>query len=84
MKDPDLEKIKKSVDEMLEKIKQYVPGYTYLLEPIIKDDIVTVMIQVEGLGDFLPKYAGNLDIINCAAVNIAEEYAKKLLGVKVR
>ena len=84
VKDPDLEKIKKSVDEMLEKIKQYVPGYTYLLEPIIKDDIVTVMIQVEGLGDFLPKYAGNLDIINCAAVNIAEEYAKKLLGVKVR
>jgi acetaldehyde dehydrogenase len=38
------------------------------------------MIQVEGLGDFLPKYAGPLDIINCAAIDVAEAYAKKLLG----
>ncbi len=80
VKQPDLAKIKKSVDEMLERIKKYVPGYTYLLSPIMKDDIVTVMIQVEGLGDFLPKYAGNLDIINCAAVEVAEAYAKKVLG----
>ncbi len=82
VKNPDINAIKKSVDQMIEKIKQYVPGYTYLLEPIINDDIVTVMIQVEGLGDFLPKYAGNLDIINSASVNIAEEYACKVLGVK--
>lgn len=81
VKKPDLDVIKKSVDEMLEKIRKYVPGYTYLMEPIIKDDIVTVMIQVEGLGDYLPKYAGNLDIINCAAIDVAEVYAKKLLGV---
>jgi acetaldehyde dehydrogenase len=82
VKNPDIEKIRASVDAMLEKIKEYVPGYTYLLEPIIKDDIVTVMIQVEGLGDYLPIYAGNLDIINSAAVAVAEKYAKKLLGVK--
>ncbi len=82
VKNADLNKIRESVDGMLEKVKQYVPGYTYLLEPIIKEDIVTLMIQVEGLGDFLPKYAGNLDIINCAAVHVAETYAKKLLGVK--
>jgi acetaldehyde dehydrogenase len=81
VKNPDIEKIRASVDAMLEKIKAYVPGYTYLLEPIIKDDIVTVMIQVEGLGDYLPIYAGNLDIINSAAVAVAEKYAKKLLGV---
>lgn len=81
VKNQDLEKIRKSVDSMLEKINQYVPGYTYLLEPILNDDIVTVMIQVEGLGDFLPKYAGNLDIINCAAVDVAEAYAKKILEV---
>ncbi|MCG8484823.1 MAG: acetaldehyde dehydrogenase (acetylating) [Clostridia bacterium] len=82
VKNPDIDKIKKSVDDMLKKIKKYVPGYTYIMEPIIKDDIVTVMIQVEGLGDFLPKYAGNLDIINCAAVDVAESYAKKLMEVK--
>jgi len=82
VKNPDINAIKKSVDSMIEKIKKYVPGYTYLLEPIINENIVTVMIQVEGLGDFLPKYAGNLDIINCAAVDVAEEYARKLLEVK--
>ncbi len=81
VKNPDLTAIKESVDKMIEKIKQYVPGYTYLMEPIIKDDIVTVMIQVEGLGDFLPKYAGNLDIINCAAIDVAEAYARRLLEV---
>ncbi|MDN5351149.1 MAG: acetaldehyde dehydrogenase [Clostridiales bacterium] len=81
VKNPDLDAIRKSIDDMMEKIRTYVPGYTFLLEPIIKDDIVTVMIQVEGLGDFLPVYAGNLDIINSAAVAVAEAYAKKKLGV---
>jgi acetaldehyde dehydrogenase len=43
------------------------------------------MVKVQGLGDYLPKYAGNMDIINCAAVIMAEEYAKhvginKLIG----
>jgi hypothetical protein len=48
--------------------------------PIIKDNIVTTMVQVQGMGDYLPVYSGNLDIINAAAVSIAEKYAKKLLG----
>lgn len=48
------------------------------MEPIYESDRVTLMIGVEGLGDYLPKFAGNLDIINCAAVNIAERYAQKL------
>lgn len=34
------------------------------------------MIRVRGLGDYLPAYAGNLDIINCAAIAMAEEYAR--------
>ena len=82
VKNPDLDAIRNSVSMMMDKMKEYVPGYDYLLEPIIKDNIVTVMIQVEGLGDFLPRYAGNLDIINCAAVNVAEDYARKLLEVE--
>ncbi len=80
VRNPDLGKVKAAVDEMVEKIRTYVPGYKLLLEPIIQDDIVTTMVQVTGLGDYLPIYSGNLDIITAAAVNIAERYAVKKLG----
>lgn len=80
VKNADIVVIKDAVHCMVNKIKDYVPGYSLLLEPIIQDDIITTMIQVEGLGDYLPVYSGNLDIINAAAVNIAEAYAKKLMG----
>jgi len=62
---------------MVKRIQKYVPGYRITLGPVLEDERVTVMIEVIGLGDFLPKYSGNLDIITCAAVNVAEEYAKK-------
>lgn len=80
VKNKDIDIIKDSVDSMVKKIKEYVPGYRILLEPIIQDDVVTTMMEVEGLGDYLPVYSGNLDIINAAAINIAENYAKKILG----
>ena len=80
VENPDIDAIKKSVDSMVEKIKEYVPGYRYLLEPIIQNNIVTTMIEVEGLGDYLPVYSGNLDIITAAAVHTAEKYARKLMG----
>lgn len=82
VKDADLDKITKAVEEMVRKVQTYVPGYRVLLGPIMKDDIVTTMIQVEGLGDYLPVYSGNLDIINAAAVNTAEAYAKNRLEVQ--
>lgn len=82
VKNPDIDKIRAAAFECMEKVQKYVPGYRFLLEPIIQDDIVTTMVQVEGLGDYLPVYSGNLDIITAAAVNIAEAKAKKLLGVK--
>jgi len=62
------------------KIKEYVPGYKLTLGPIFENGRVTIMNEVEGSGDYLPKYAGNLDIINCAAITVAEEYAKRKLG----
>lgn len=82
VKNPDIDKIRAAAFECMEKVQKYVPGYRFLLEPIIQDDIVTTMVEVEGLGDYLPVYSGNLDIITAAAVNIAEAKAKKLLGVK--
>jgi len=78
----DLKKITEAVHQMVEKIRTYVPGYKVLLEPVINGEYVTVMIQVEGLGDYLPIYSGNLDIITSAAVATAEAYAKKKLGVQ--
>lgn len=77
VKQPDLPKISAAIYAMAEKIRKYVPGYEVIMEPILNEDVVSTIIQVEGLGDYLPKYAGNLDIITCAAVETAEAYAKK-------
>ncbi|MGK0468603.1 acetaldehyde dehydrogenase (acetylating) [Clostridium sp.] len=74
---PRIDEILTEVHLIVKKIQQYVPGYRIVLEPVAEGGRVTTMIEVVGVADFLPKYAGNLDIITCAAVNIAEEYAKK-------
>lgn len=73
------DEILKSLDAMVENVQSYVPGYRYKAEPVVKDDIVTVSVEVEGNGDFLPKYAGNLDIITSAAVKTGEMIAKNML-----
>ena len=77
---PNLEKTRKRVVEMVGLIKQYVPGYQLILEPIVESGRLVTMVRVDGLGDYLPKYAGNLDIINCAAVAFAEAYARRRSG----
>ena len=53
-----------------------MPGYRLTTAPLFADGVVTVMIEVEGAGDSLPAYAGNLDIMTSAAVRVAELYAK--------
>jgi acetaldehyde dehydrogenase len=61
-----------------------VPGYDVALGPLFENSRVTTMVKVIGSGDFLPKYSGNLDIISCAAVKVAEEYAcRKILKREV-
>ena len=74
---PDLEALIPAVDEMVEKIRQYVPGYSLIMPPNIENGRIVVMVRVLGLGDYLPSYAGNLDIINCAAIAVAEGHAKR-------
>jgi acetaldehyde dehydrogenase len=73
------EEVATSIKRMVYDIQQYVPGYRLRTEPIFDDDSVTVMIEVEGAGDFLPRYSGNLDIMTAAAVRVGEEIARKLL-----
>lgn len=78
---PDMNKLKMNIMSMAKEITNYVPGYKVALGPEFENGRVTTMVTVIGLGDFLPKYSGNLDIITCAAVRIAEEYAhRKILG----
>lgn len=76
---PDIDAIRASVDEIVEEIRTYVPGYKLRVPPILEGDIVTTIIQVEGAGDFLPSFSGNLDIITSAAVRTAEKMAQDLL-----
>jgi acetaldehyde dehydrogenase (acetylating) len=73
---PDLNRITESVNNMVENIRQYVPGYQLLVPPIVKGNTVTVTVKVLGAGDHLPQYAGNLDIINCAAIKVLELIAQ--------
>lgn len=70
------DQISKSILEMVKEVQSYVPGYRIRNEPIFDDNKVTVFIEVEGVGDYLPKYAGNLDIMTATSVKVAEELAK--------
>jgi len=73
---PDIEKLKPVLENMVKKIKDYVPGYELLVGPIVENGRIIVTIRVKGRGDYLPEYAGNLDIINCASIAMAEQYAQ--------
>lgn len=72
------ENILKSLYDMLKVVQSYVPGYRFKAAPVIKENLVTVTVEVEGNGDYLPKYAGNLDIITAAAVKAGEVIAETL------
>lgn len=67
---------------MLQNIQAYVPGYKLEAGPVVVDGGIRLDLSVEGLGDYLPKYAGNLDIINCAAIAVAEHYAQAVLAAR--
>ncbi len=78
---PDIESLRLAVRQMEMRIQHYVPGYRVIMDPIFENGRVTTMVQVTGLGDYLPPYSGNLDIITCAAVHIAEMFARKKEGI---
>ncbi len=76
--DPDQDAIRKSVDDMILEVQKYVPGYKLKNGPIFDGKRVSIYMEVEGLGDFLPKYAGNLDIMTAAGLRTAEMYAQEI------
>lgn len=76
--EPDQATIIQSVHEMVEQVKKYVPGYRLVNGPVFDGKRVSMFLEVEGLGDFLPKYAGNLDIMTAAALRTAEMFAEEV------
>jgi acetaldehyde dehydrogenase len=81
-----------SVQAMAADVAAYVPGYRLKNPPVIEEGPfetpggavphrVVVLLEVEGAGDYLPPYAGNLDIMTAAAVRVAEAKAQRLAGV---
>jgi acetaldehyde dehydrogenase len=61
------------IADKIEELKTYIPHYEMVLSPTVNENGVLVLsIRVRGSGDYLPEYAGNLDIINCAAIKETE------------
>ena len=86
--DADRDAIAKSIHDMVAEVQSYVPGYRLLNEPQFDEPslnsggqaVVTTFVEVEGAGDYLPPYAGNLDIMTAAATKVGEEIAKESLS----
>lgn len=87
--DTDPKAILASIEDMAESVKRYVPGYELVNAPQIDRGAgpngstkVAVFLRVKGAGDYLPEYAGNLDIITAASVAVAERLAAAAGKVK--
>ena len=77
--EPQQKKITESIHAMIAEVQKYVPGYTLVNGPIFDGTRVSVYMEVAGLGDFLPTFAGNLDIMTAAAARTAEMFAEEIL-----
>ena len=83
----DHDKVDRSVRQMVESVQAYVPGYRLRSDPQF-DEVpdgkggttgrVAIFVEVEGAGDFLPPYAGNLDIMTAAAAKVGDEVARHI------
>jgi acetaldehyde dehydrogenase len=74
---PDIEAFTAKLADIVADIQRYIPGYQVIVWPRMDNGRIVTMVRVTGSGDYLPSYAGNLDIINCAAIAVAEEYAAR-------
>ena len=80
---PDQAKITESIHAMIKEVQKYVPGYRLVNGPVFDGNRVSVFLEVAGLGDFLPTYAGNLDIMTAAAARTAEMFAEEIIAGRI-
>ncbi len=80
---PDEARITESVMQMITEVQKYVPGYRLVNGPVFDGNKVAVFMEVKGLGDYLPTYAGNLDIMTAAATRTAEMFAEGILAGRI-
>ena len=78
--EPDKEAITESLMQMVKEVQTYVPGYRVVNGPVFDGNRVSIFLEVKGLGDFLPEYAGNLDIMTAAALKVGEIFADQMSG----
>jgi acetaldehyde/propanal dehydrogenase len=76
--EPDQAAIRDSIGAMMVEVQKYVPGYQLKNGPVFDGKRVSVWLEVAGLGDYLPKYAGNLDIMTAAALRTGELIAQEM------
>jgi acetaldehyde dehydrogenase (acetylating) len=74
---PRMSELTAAVERMVHEIQAYVPGYQLVVPPVLEGGRIAMTVRVRGRGDYLPQYAGNLDIINCAALAVAEQHARQ-------
>jgi len=73
-KEINFDNLLERVLEKIEELREYIPNYELILPPTLNSNGVMVLsVRVRGVGDYLPEYAGNLDVINCAAIKITEK-----------
>ncbi len=78
--DCDMESVYAGLARCLGMVRTYVQGYHIVGTPRLHNGILEIMVSVRGAGDWIPSHAGNLDIINCAAIAVAEKYARFVLS----
>jgi acetaldehyde/propanal dehydrogenase len=78
--EPDQERIRAAIVAMVSEVQKYVPGYRLTHGPVFDGRRVSVYLEVAGLGDYLPKYAGNLDIMTAAALRTGEMLAAEIVS----
>jgi acetaldehyde dehydrogenase len=90
--DVDRKAIVESVEAMVKAVQAYVPGYRLKNEPVFevrdtpegKRTLIAMLLEVTGAGDFLPPYAGNLDIMTASARQVGEVFAQKILDQEMK